>query len=67
MTEAGIEQTTERGPGTDPRPDELDIWDVTRDPGSFCSGRGVSLPFHGMPPLPPIESDPPAHARKTAS
>ena len=38
-----------------------DIFDVTRDPGTFCSGLGVSFPSHGMPPLPPIESDPPLH------
>lgn len=39
-----------------------DIWNVTRDPESFCSGLGVSFPSHGMPPLPPIESDPPKHS-----
>lgn len=38
-----------------------DIFDVTREPGTFCSGKGVSFPSHGMPPLPPIESDPPVH------
>jgi cytochrome P450 len=38
-----------------------DIWDVTRDPETYCSGKGVSFPSHGMPPLPPIESDPPQH------
>jgi cytochrome P450 len=38
-----------------------DIYDITRDPQTFCSGKGVSFPSHGMPPLPPIESDPPVH------
>ena len=39
-----------------------DIYDVTRDPETYCSGQGVNVPSHGMPPLPPIESDPPIHA-----
>jgi cytochrome P450 len=39
-----------------------DIYDVTRDTQTFCSGQGVSFPAHGMPPLPPIETDPPVHA-----
>jgi cytochrome P450 len=39
-----------------------DIWEITRDPATYCAGQGVSFPSHGMPPLPPIESDPPQHA-----
>jgi cytochrome P450 len=38
-----------------------DIWNVERDPMVFSSAKGVSLPSHGMPPLPPIETDPPLH------
>jgi cytochrome P450 len=38
-----------------------DIWNAARNPGLFSSAHGVSLPAHGMPPLPPIETDPPLH------
>ncbi len=38
-----------------------DIWNAARDTATFSSARGVSVPSHGMPPLPPIESDPPVH------
>ncbi|HTK67045.1 MAG TPA: cytochrome P450 [Pseudonocardia sp.] len=38
-----------------------DIWDAARDPGTFSSASGVSVPHHGMPSLPPIEYDPPVH------
>jgi cytochrome P450 len=38
-----------------------DIWEAARQPESFSSAGGVSVPSHGMPPLPPIEYDPPVH------
>lgn len=38
-----------------------DIWNAARNPELFSSAQGVSLPSHGMPPLPPIETDPPLH------
>jgi len=38
-----------------------DIWNAARNPELFSSAQGVSLPPHGLPPLPPIETDPPLH------
>ncbi len=40
-----------------------DVWNVARDSSLFVSGQGVSLPSHGMLPLPPIESDAPIHSQ----
>jgi cytochrome P450 len=39
-----------------------DVWQAARDTASFSSAAGVANPSHGMPPLPPIEWDPPEHA-----
>ena len=38
-----------------------DIWNVERNTEVFSSAQGVSMPWHGMAPLPPIEVDPPLH------
>ena len=38
-----------------------DIWNVERNTAVFSSAQGVSMPWHGMAPLPPIEVDPPLH------
>lgn len=38
-----------------------DVWQAARDTGSFSSWPTVANPSHGMPPLPPIEYDPPVH------
>jgi cytochrome P450 len=40
-----------------------DVWEAARDTGSFSSAPTVANPSHGMPPLPPIEYDPPVHTR----
>jgi cytochrome P450 len=40
-----------------------DIWNAARNPELFCSAQGVALPSHGMPPLPPIETDAPLHTK----